>query len=258
MLNEHLLQPGRVVVLHCGVSMSPIFLILLDGRPLNGSGVMGGDYVDWSSLSTDNVKEIEVIRGPKSAEFGNTFGGVINVVTKNRNQLPGKTSVEASYGVFSPEHADDVHENGKTDGSIFHHANIGHAASLDLYASHGKGKPFLRNNYYDVTNFGGNISLYLPLDITLGAALRNSIQYRGFAIGNHLTDAYYNSDYPQSNESAGGGPGVAWKGGDFYFGDRSYWKNIRNQTDYGFVENTVRGHTGRMFWSINKKDGGNR
>ena len=31
------------------------FLILLDGRPLNGSGVYGGDYVDWASLSTEST-----------------------------------------------------------------------------------------------------------------------------------------------------------------------------------------------------------
>ncbi|MCX7726365.1 MAG: Plug domain-containing protein [Chitinispirillaceae bacterium] len=43
-------------------------LILLNGRPLNGAGVMGGDYVDWSLLPLYDVKKIEILRGVKTAE----------------------------------------------------------------------------------------------------------------------------------------------------------------------------------------------
>jgi len=57
-------------------------LILLDGRPLNAAGVYGGDYVDWSSLSTEDIERIEVIRGAKSAVYGNTLGGVVNIITR--------------------------------------------------------------------------------------------------------------------------------------------------------------------------------
>lgn len=208
------------------------FLILLDGRQLNGSGVMGGDYVDWSSLSTDNIQKIEVIRGTKSAEFGNTFGGVINIVTRTGKDLPEKTSVSVSYGVFSPEHSQDIYEKRKTNVSLAHRSHIGNFATIDLYVSHAEGKPFLRNNYHESTNFGGNLSLHLPLDIEFAAGLRTAIQDRGFAIENHSGNTDYKKNYPESNGSAGGGPGIAWKGGEFYFGDRSYWKNIRTQTDF--------------------------
>jgi outer membrane receptor protein involved in Fe transport len=208
------------------------FLILLDGRPLNGCGVMGGDYVDWASLSTDNIKEIEVIRGPASAEFGNSFGGAVSIVTKDRRDLSEKTTAAISYGVVAPERIEDATGKMKTNFTISHRNKIGEIALLDLYASHGSGKPILRNNYYNLTGFGGNLSLFLPAEIEANIGLRSSIQYRGFAIENNPDSSNFDRDYPVSEESSGGGPGLSWKGGDFYFGDRSYWKNIRTQTDF--------------------------
>lgn len=214
------------------------FLILLDGRPLNGSGVMGGHYVDWASLSTDNIEAIEVIRGPRSAEFGNTFGGAVNIITKGPLQAGEKTSVSASYGVFAPEEPEDIRDNGTFDLSLTHRARIGDRASLDLYASRGHGEPFLRNNYYTMTNTGGNLSVVLPGDVTVDAGVRNAVQRRGFAIANHRGDRWYDPAFPESDESAGGGPGIKWntnpsRGGadSLYFGDRSFWRNIRTQTD---------------------------
>lgn len=214
------------------------FLILLDGRPLNGSGVMGGHYVDWASLSTDNVAAIEVIRGPRSAEFGNTFGGVVNIITRGSRRAGEKTSITASYGVFSPEEPEDIRNNRRIQGSLSHRATVGDRASLDLYASRGHGEPFLRNNYYDMTTLGGNLSVMLPQDVAVAAGVRNAVQRRGFAVANHRGDTWYDSGYPESDESAGGGPGIKWntnpsRGGadSLYFGDRSYWRNIRTQAD---------------------------
>lgn len=210
------------------------YLVLLDGRPLNGSGVMSGDYVDWAALPLDNIEEIRVVRGPKSAEIGNTLGGAIELITKQGKDLPEKTTVSASYGIFSPQHAADAYENRRTLLSFSHRANIGKLAALDVYGSRDKSMPFLRNNYCDVINAGGKFSLFLPLDITAAAGIRNTVQYRGFALANHAGDPYYDNHYPESDEEAGGGPGLAWIGGNYYFGDRSYWKNIRTQMDFSF------------------------
>jgi len=239
---------GRAVTLR-GFDESR-FRILLDGRPLNGCGVMGGEYVDWPSLSTDNINEIEVLRGPKSAEFGNALGGVISIISKSGKDLPEKTAVNVSYGVFSPEHAEDIHEKRKTDLSFSHHAKVGDVASLDLYASKESGEPYLRNNYYDMTRVGGNISLYLPSEIIVKAGLRNSVQYRGFAIENHRDSDYFDRNYPISDASAGGGPGLSWKGGDFNYGDRSYWKNIRTQADLSLARQFGQvSLSGRLFFN---------
>ncbi len=207
-------------------------MILLNGRPVNGSGVMGGHYVDWSSLSKEGISEIEVIRGPKSAEYGNTLGGTVNIITKEDINMPAKTTVSASYSIFSPEHTKDIYENRNNDISITHFTDINEALSLNLFAGYAKGEPFLRNNYFNRANFGGELNILLPLKIKAGVGLQNTIHYRGFAIKNNVDSLYYDSDFPESKEDPGGGPGIKWKGGNYYFGDRSYWKNIRTQADF--------------------------
>lgn len=207
-------------------------LILLNGRQLNGAGVMGGDYVDWSVLPTADVQRVEVLRGVKSAEYGNTIGGVINIITKYDMSAPSRTRVNASYGIVSPEHAKDAFEKRNTNVSVSHHANILNRAALDLFADYGKGTPFLRNNYYERTSFGGEVTLLLPWEIHASAGFNNSFQKRGYAIANVKGAADFDPDYPVSKEFAGGGPGFSWKGGAYYFGDRSYWVNRRTQIDF--------------------------
>lgn len=209
-------------------------LIMLNGRPLNGAGVMGGDYVDWALLPVDDITEIEVIRGAKSAEYGNTIGGVINIITRRDMLKPTNTRLNASYGIISPEHAKDAFDNRSVDLSVIHHANILNRAALDLFAGYSKGEPFLRNNYYKRASFGGEFSVLLPLDIRASAGFHNTIHTRGFAILNTKDSPYYDKAYPEmsgTSKTGGGGPGLAWKGDDYYYGDRSYWKNIRTQID---------------------------
>ncbi|MBN1129874.1 MAG: TonB-dependent receptor [Chitinispirillaceae bacterium] len=207
-------------------------LILLNGRPLNGAGVMGGDYVDWSLVPTTDIARIEVSRGVKSAEYGNTIGGVINIVTQRDMTKPTSTSIRSSYGIVSPEHADDAIENRATDVSLVHHANILNTAALDLFAGYASGEPYLRNNYFNRTCYGGEFSVMLPLEFRASAGFRSTLQQRGFAIANTAGTEEWDPEYPESIESAGGGPAIIWKGGDYYFGDRSYWKNTRTQMDF--------------------------
>lgn len=66
------------------------FMVLIDGRPVNSAGVVGGCYVDWGTFPLDNVDKIEVIRGPKSAVYGNTLGE-LSISLRNRaaqNHIP--------------------------------------------------------------------------------------------------------------------------------------------------------------------------
>jgi iron complex outermembrane receptor protein len=58
------------------------YIVNFDGSPLTGAGVYGGYYVDWSMLSLQDIERIEVIKGGYLAEYGNTLGGVINIVPK--------------------------------------------------------------------------------------------------------------------------------------------------------------------------------
>lgn len=61
-------------------------LVLLDGIPMNNQSEGLADLVQ---LPIENVERIEVIKGPASAVWGSSLGGVINVISKD----PGETKV---------------------------------------------------------------------------------------------------------------------------------------------------------------------
>ncbi|HEV3037000.1 MAG TPA: TonB-dependent receptor [Candidatus Angelobacter sp.] len=64
-------------------------LILVDGTPVNDiSNVLGGS-VDLSSISTDNIERVEIMRGPLSSIYGSeAVSGVINIVSRTETAKP--------------------------------------------------------------------------------------------------------------------------------------------------------------------------
>jgi vitamin B12 transporter len=87
--------------------------VLLDGIPLNDPS-NATRLFDFSTLTTDNVEQIEIVRGPQSLLYGSdAIGGVINIITR-RGQ--GPLSVRASmmggsYGTRQPK----AHFSGGND-----------------------------------------------------------------------------------------------------------------------------------------------
>ncbi len=73
-------------------------LVLVDGVPVNSSDTGG---VNWHSINSSNVEQVEVFKGPGSSLYGsNAMGGIINVVTRTP-QEPFSASAGLSYGTFS-------------------------------------------------------------------------------------------------------------------------------------------------------------
>ncbi|WP_425059970.1 Vitamin B12 transporter BtuB [Sporomusa carbonis] len=60
------------------------YTVLLNGRQINSAGVMGGQYIDWTTIPLNTVEKIQIIKGAKSAAHGNTLGGVINIITRDK------------------------------------------------------------------------------------------------------------------------------------------------------------------------------
>lgn len=73
---------------------NPQVLMLVNGIPI--TNVFWGDRSQlWGGMPVENIARIEVIRGPGSALYGaDAFSGVINVVTKQAQQIRG-----TEYGV---------------------------------------------------------------------------------------------------------------------------------------------------------------
>ncbi len=71
------------------VHSSPEILFLMDGLRLNTSWT-GGALAVHNNITLDNVKQIEVIRGPGSALYGsNAFLGVVNIITDTERNKAG-------------------------------------------------------------------------------------------------------------------------------------------------------------------------
>ncbi|MEA2027435.1 MAG: TonB-dependent receptor [Campylobacterota bacterium] len=96
-------------------------LILLDGHSLNALR-NGGGTLQYDKIPLDNVKRIEVVRGPASALYGeNAFTALINIITKDAKDIDG---IEASIkgGSFNTKTFNLLF--GKTYGDLSVSANV--------------------------------------------------------------------------------------------------------------------------------------
>lgn len=75
-------------------------LVMIDGVPVNDPTNLLGGAVDFAALSTENVEQIEIVRGPMSSLYGSEgIGGVINILTRGGGDVP-HFSVEGALGNF--------------------------------------------------------------------------------------------------------------------------------------------------------------
>ncbi len=82
-------------------AQNPQVLLLIDGVPLRQ--VFNGGLPTGFTMPVQNIKRIEIIRGPGSAVFGaDAFAGVINVISKSPSDIDG---IEAGvrYGSFDKQ-----------------------------------------------------------------------------------------------------------------------------------------------------------
>lgn len=89
---------GSVSIRGFGGSPPTQLAVLLDGHPTE-MGVMG--HILPTSYILDNVKRIEILRGPAGALYGDmAIGGVINIITRGPRDEESKGAVSAAAGSF--------------------------------------------------------------------------------------------------------------------------------------------------------------
>ena len=89
---------GNVTVVRLRGGESNHTLVLIDGVEVN-SGIDG--FFDFANLTTEDIEQIEVLRGPQSGLYGsNAVSGVINIITKSgRGPLTVRAKTEGgSFG----------------------------------------------------------------------------------------------------------------------------------------------------------------
>ncbi|GBC63335.1 TonB-dependent receptor [Desulfonema ishimotonii] len=184
--------------------------ILRDGIPVHRDGSFGNGPVDWSTLSGEDVERIEIHRGAGPAKFGNTLGGVVNIVTRKPDEKP-ETSISTVYG---------SHDTWDTKAS--HAWKIGPAA-WSLSASHYETDGYLRNNFTERDNFSADLSFDLSGGFEMGAGLTVSDMENGNPVYNRPDSPYYKGGDPDADERELGGPGIGARllQGAFAWGERS-------------------------------------
>lgn len=92
--------PGQTTRVFMRGMNSNHLLVLVDGMVVNDPSDPATAY-DFSNLTTDNIEQIEILRGPQSTLYGSqALGGVINVVTKKGAGTP-KITGTAEYGRYN-------------------------------------------------------------------------------------------------------------------------------------------------------------
>ncbi|MBE6104739.1 TonB-dependent receptor [Anaerovibrio lipolyticus] len=156
------------------------FLVLVDGVPQKNSGVMGGSYFSWDAMPMDMIEKIEIIKGAKSFKYGQTDGGVINIITKHTNGGQIKFSVGS---------------NRLRQTSIYYK---GSAGQLDyginyLFESN---DGYLRNADYGNKLFGLNLAYHLSKTDSIKVNFLHNRTHIGRVVQNIPGTAGYNSYYP--------------------------------------------------------------
>src|SRR5580704_3959170 len=80
---------GGLTTLYIRGAKENLVMVMIDGIPVNDlTNTLGGSF-DFSTLSTDNVERIEIVRGPMSSLYGSeAVAGVINIISRRHEDTP--------------------------------------------------------------------------------------------------------------------------------------------------------------------------
>jgi iron complex outermembrane receptor protein len=95
------MSPGVNIRGFTGGGLAEYVLVMVNGIPMND---LETGLVNWNLVPVEQMKRIEVLRGPSSVLYGDiALGGVINIMTDEAKERSGiKVSLEGgSYGEYS-------------------------------------------------------------------------------------------------------------------------------------------------------------
>lgn len=150
---------GKATSLFSRGTNSSHTLVLWNGIELNDP-YLGG--FDWSTLATDGVERIEVVRGPYSALYGsNALGGVVQLVTR-RGGGDGSHLGDARLEGGSNETLRAGVAGGRRFGAL----------AVDLSGHLRRGDGEIANDFYDGEELDLSLDGALGDAATLGALVR--------------------------------------------------------------------------------------
>jgi len=148
--------------------------VLIDGVKVNDPSSAGHGF-DFGHLTTDNIEQIEIVRGSQSVLYGSdAIGGVINIITKKGEGMP-RVTLQIEGGSFYT-FKESAGVNGGDDRA-FYSFNISRTDSRGFTRTtswRGMRKSFLQNhqNPYNDTAVSTRLGVRTFHDSWLSLALR--------------------------------------------------------------------------------------
>ena len=207
------------------------YTVLMDGVPQAMSGVMGGGYVNWNAIPLGMVERIEIIKGAKSATYGQSEGGVINIITK-KSADAGELQLTAG--------------NNDRRQYIFNYGVQTDKLGFRVYANKSEQDAYLRNSDYDNEQTGINLNYKLSQTDSLRFNYDHQQLKRGLVIANAPGNGNYDSRYPISS-------GDTFANSSNTPGDGSYTKIYRNNFNVTWNSDRDNGSDSLTYWKNHEK-----
>lgn len=125
-------------------------LFMIDGHAIDAALLNGGSVSTFDNLNLEDIKKIEIIKGPASALYGaNAFTGLINIITKKSTDING-VEVRAKVGSYNSKEASLLYGEKIDDLSIVANLNVkdtdGDSVHIyqDAAGNSGDTNPFLK------------------------------------------------------------------------------------------------------------------
>ncbi len=217
------------------------FTLLIDGRPVAMSGVMNGNRFDWNTIPLDMVDKIQIIKGAKAAAYGNTLGGVVNIITKQPTADSGNLRLLAGeYGQYQ---------------YLFNYAGTTGQLGWSIFANKYGADAFLRNNDYDSDQYGFRINYDATAKDSLQVAWNHIYAKRGMIIRNDegvSTDEKYKYDYDPRY------PTINTTDGEKFVGNvipnpGAFWEKDNTNYDFTWKHKTTTGFAALTYWNNEEK-----
>jgi vitamin B12 transporter len=228
-------------------------LVLIDGVEMNRSTDPGNTF-DFSTITTENIDRIEILRGPQSTLYGSdATAGVINIFTK-KGSSGLKLNLSSEAGSFNTYKGSASVSGGK--GILDFNINFGRTISDGFSSASEKygntEKDGFRNSTFNSRaglNFSSSLSLDLVYHFTKAAA---DLDWAGGILGDH-------EDYLSDTEETGFRGSVFYKTTDNWeqTAGVSFRRNLRkysysfNPVSFGPSDSRYDGNRLKADWQSN-------
>ena len=192
--------------------------VLRDGRLLNTSGASGGYFIDFTMIPLTDVDRVEIVKGIGDARFGNSLGGILNLIPRRLPTEAPISEVEVSAASYD------------SLGINVHHAYKPGAFEYALTGRLTRSSGYLSNGKMDFGYFNTHWGYDLPFRGRLTLDVSYSRIKKGFVVSNRVSkdpdeqgyEEAINTDFfPSDGEYMYGGMGAYPEPGSWWI--KSKW-----------------------------------